>query len=144
VAALSGEPHGIHRVEVLFSDCDPARLVFYPRFFEWFDRATWMLFRAVGVQGETLGTVIFPLVDIKAKFSGPVRWGETLEIASTILEWRRSSFRVLHEGRVGGELRLTSEETRVWSVPEAGGITPTLIPQAVRDALPARARKPAP
>ena len=140
---MISEPHGIHRVEILFSDCDPARLVFYPRFFEWFDRATWTLFRKVGVEGSALGTIIFPLVDIRSKFNAPVRWGETLEIASTILEWRRSSFRILHEGRVGTELRLSSEETRVWSVPGEGVITPTMIPQAVRDALPARARKPA-
>ena len=23
-----------------FADCDPARIVFYPRYFDWFDRAT--------------------------------------------------------------------------------------------------------
>jgi 4-hydroxybenzoyl-CoA thioesterase len=140
MAALSAGAHGLYRLDVLFSDCDPARLVFYPRFFEWFDRATWTLFRKAGLEGEALGTVIFPLVDIKAKFSAPVRWGETFEIASTILEWRRSSFRVLHEGSVAGELRCHSEETRVWSVPREGGITPTAIPPTIREALPARAR----
>jgi 4-hydroxybenzoyl-CoA thioesterase len=139
VAPVSAEaPHGVHRVEVLFSDCDPARLVFYPRFFEWFDRATWTLFRTAGLEGDRLGAVIFPLVDIKATFAAPVRWGETLEIASTILEWRRSSFRIRHEGRVAGDRRLASDETRVWSVPGAGTITPTAVPQAIRDALPAR------
>lgn len=140
MAPVNAEPHGLYRLDVLFSDCDPARLVFYPRFFEWFDRATWTLFRKAGLEGEKLGVVIFPLVDIKAKFSAPVRWGESFEIASTILEWRRSSFRVLHEGRVDEGLRCISEETRVWSMPREGGIIPTEIPQAIRDALPARAR----
>lgn len=140
MAPVSGEPHGIYRLDVLFSDCDPARLVFYPRFFEWFDRATWTLFRKAGLEGENLGEVIFPLVDIKASFAAPVRWGERFEVASTILEWRRSSFRVLHEGRVGEAVRCVSEETRVWSVPRDGGIVPTEIPREIRDALPARAR----
>jgi 4-hydroxybenzoyl-CoA thioesterase len=137
VGPVSGPAHGIYRVEVLFSDCDPARLVFYPRFFEWFDRATWTLFRNTGLLENQLGTIIFPLVDIKAAFAAPVRWGETLEIASTILEWRRSSFRVRHEGRVGAELRLSSDETRVWSSPLEGGLTPIEIPQPIRDRLPA-------
>jgi 4-hydroxybenzoyl-CoA thioesterase len=140
MAAVSAAPHGRYGLDVLFGDCDPARLVFYPRFFEWFDRATWMLFRQAGLEGEKLGAIIFPLVDVKAKFSAPVRWGEHFEIASTILEWRRSSFRVLHEGSVGGELRCLSEETRVWSVPHQGGIAATEIPAAIRGALPARTR----
>jgi 4-hydroxybenzoyl-CoA thioesterase len=131
-------PHGIHRVDVLFSDCDPARLVFYPRFFEWFDRATWTLFRAAGLEGDPLGTIIFPLVEVKAQFRAPVRWGETLEIASTVLEWRRSSFRIRHEASVAGGLRLWAEETRVWALPEEGGIVPTAVPEAIRAALPAR------
>jgi len=137
-----GEPHAVYRVEVLFGDCDPARLVFYPRFFEWFDRATWLMFRKAGFEGDALGTVIFPLVDIKSKFIAPVRWGETLEIATTVLEWRRSSFRLLHEGRVGDALRLSSEETRVWSVPYEGGIQPTEIPSRIRAALPVRPGNP--
>ena len=33
-----------HRIR--FSDCDPAGIVFNPRFFEFFDRNTWMLFDA--------------------------------------------------------------------------------------------------
>jgi 4-hydroxybenzoyl-CoA thioesterase len=138
VAPVRTEPHGRYGLDVLFSDCDPARLVFYPRFFEWFDRATWTLFRQAGLDGDRLGTAIFPLVDIKAKFNAPVRWGERFEIASTILEWRRSSFRVLHEGRVGDALRCLSEETRVWSIPHEGGIAPAEIPSAIRDALPPR------
>ena len=140
MAAVKPEPHGVYRVDVLFSDCDPARLVFYPHFFEWFDRATWTLFRKPGLEGDQLGAVIFPLVDIRAKFLAPVRWGEAFEIASTILEWRRSSFRVLHEGSVGGVLRCHSEETRVWSVPGSGGIAPAEVPPGIREALAARPR----
>jgi 4-hydroxybenzoyl-CoA thioesterase len=140
MAPVNAEPHGLYRIDVLFSDCDPARLVFYPRFFEWFDRATWTLFRKAGLEGDRLGAVIFPLVDIKAKFSAPVRWGESFVVASTITEWRRSSFRVLHEGRVDEEPRCVSEETRVWSVPREGSIAPTEVPQSIRDALPARMR----
>ena len=39
------------RVEIIvdFADCDPARIVFYPRYFEWFDRATERMIRSRGM-----------------------------------------------------------------------------------------------
>jgi len=39
------------RVE--WGDCDPARIVFNPRFFEWFDAQTALIF-------ETIATAIHP------------------------------------------------------------------------------------
>ncbi len=30
----------VHRIRVEWGDCDPAGIVFYPRYFEWFDRCT--------------------------------------------------------------------------------------------------------
>jgi 4-hydroxybenzoyl-CoA thioesterase len=132
-------PHHVMPVEVTFGDCDPARLVFYPRFFEWFDKAAWALFSAAGFSPRKIGLILFPLVDVKAKFSAPVRWGERLEIATTVLGWRRSSFRLLHEARVGGAVRLSSDETRVWARPTEQGIEALAVPEEVKAALPARA-----
>ena len=39
------------RIEIIvdFADCDPARIVFYPSYFEWFDRATERMFRSRGM-----------------------------------------------------------------------------------------------
>ncbi|MBT7955483.1 MAG: acyl-CoA thioesterase, partial [Rhodospirillaceae bacterium] len=34
---------------VMFSDCDNAQIVFYPNFFQWFDRATQNMFIQVGL-----------------------------------------------------------------------------------------------
>ena len=31
-------------IKVMFSDCDPAQIVFYPRYFQWFDIATQRMF----------------------------------------------------------------------------------------------------
>jgi len=135
---MTHEPHHVTRIGVTFGDCDPARLVFYPRFFEWFDKAAWALFAAAGFSPQKTGLILFPLVDIKSKFAAPVRWGETLEIATSVLQWRRSSFRLLHEGKVDGAVRLSSDETRVWARPVEGGIEALPVPEAVKAALPAR------
>ena len=64
------------RFEIIvdFADCDPARIVFYPRYFDWFDRATERMFRSRGMPWAQL----FPeyrmagvaLVDASASFRG--------------------------------------------------------------------------
>src|SRR4051794_30130369 len=40
---------GRHAIEVGWGDCDPARIVFFPRYFEWFEICTTALFRAAGL-----------------------------------------------------------------------------------------------
>jgi 4-hydroxybenzoyl-CoA thioesterase len=100
--------------------CDPAGIVFNPRFFEMFDASTWMLFdAALGVKANELakvyGIIGIPLVDAGANFLKPVKFGDTAEIASRITEFRRSSFDIEHRISVGGELAVEGTETRVWA-----------------------------
>ena len=39
---------------VEFADCDSARIVFYPNFYIWFDRATERLFASVGLTYQAM------------------------------------------------------------------------------------------
>ena len=103
-----------------WSHCDPAGIVFNPRFFEFFDTSTWLLFgAAVGVTVEqiasTFDIVGVPLVDVRAEFHRPARFGDTIEIASHVSEFRRSSLDVTHRTTVGGDLAVEAVETRVWA-----------------------------
>jgi|SRR5580765_7899986 4-hydroxybenzoyl-CoA thioesterase len=100
--------------------CDPAGIVFNSRFFEMFDQATWLLFeRALGVPRAGLsascGIMGFPLVDARARFVLPVKFGDTIEMTSQVIEFRRSSFDVEHRLSVAGELAVEGSETRVWA-----------------------------
>jgi 4-hydroxybenzoyl-CoA thioesterase len=100
--------------------CDPAGIVFNSRFFEFFDTSTWLLFdAALGVKPPdltgTFGIIGIPLVDARAEFRKPAKFGETIEIASRVSEFRRSSFDVEHHISVGGELAIEGGETRVWA-----------------------------
>ena len=100
--------------------CDPAGIVFNSRFFEFFDHSTWLLFdAALGVKppelAPTYGIIGIPLVDARADFRKPARFGETVEIASRVSEFRRSSFDVEHRITVDGELAVDGSETRVWA-----------------------------
>jgi 4-hydroxybenzoyl-CoA thioesterase len=103
-----------------WGQCDPAGIVFNSRFFEMFDTSTWMLFdAALGVKphelAKTFGIIGIPLVDARANFLRPAKFGDVVEIASRVSEFRRSSFDVEHRITIGGELAVDGAETRVWA-----------------------------
>ena len=124
---------------VEWGQCDPAGIVFNSRFFEMFDLSTWLLFEAaLGVKPHELaqhfGIMGLPLVDARANFIKPAKFGDIVEIASQVAEFRRSSFEVEHRLTVNGELAVEGGETRVWAArdktdPEKFGAT--AIPAAV-------------
>jgi len=100
--------------------CDPAGIVFNSRFFEFFDWSTWALFEAaLSVKPAdypgTYDILGIPLVDARANFRLPARFGDVVELASHVSEFRRSSFDVAHELFVRGELAVEGRETRVWA-----------------------------
>lgn len=127
------------QLTVEWGDCDPAGIVFNPRFFEYFDANSWLLFEtALGVKQQditsTYGIIGIALVDARANFLKPIKFGDKIEIASRISEFRRSSFDVEHRISVGGELAVDGGETRVWAVrstddPER--IAATAIPEVL-------------
>ena len=96
------------QLTIEWGHCDPAGIVFNPRFFEFFDTGTWLLFEAaLGVKREDLASTFnimgIPLVDARAEFRKPAKFGDTIEIASRVSEFRRSSFDVEHRISVNGE-----------------------------------------
>ena len=128
-----------HRT-IEWGDCDPAGIVFNPRFFEWFDAATAALFvRALGItKAEMLRRYHcagIPLVDTRATFLAPCSFGEEVRIDSTVTEFRRSSFAVNHRlFRADGALAVEALETRVWvghAPDRPGGIKAQPIPAEI-------------
>ena len=116
-------PNFIHRrqLRIEWGHCDPAGIVFNARFFEMFDAGTWALLEAaLGVPRHELAAKfdIFtvPLVDVRARFIAPVRFGDVIDHESQIAKFRRSSFEVAHRIFVGDTLAAEGSETRVWAV----------------------------
>jgi 4-hydroxybenzoyl-CoA thioesterase len=108
------------QMTIEWGHCDPAGIVFNSRFFEFFDHSTWLLFEAaLGVKPQDLakrfGVIGIPLVDARANFLKPAKFGDVIEIASRVAEFRRSSFEVEHTISVGGALAVEGGETRVWA-----------------------------
>ena len=98
-----------------------------------------MLFEtALGVKqreiASTYGIVGIALVDARANFLKPAKFGDTVEIASQVSEFRRSSFDVEHHISIGGELAVEGGETRVWAIQstdDPSRIAATTIPKDV-------------
>jgi 4-hydroxybenzoyl-CoA thioesterase len=108
------------QLTIEWGQCDPAGIVFNSRFFEIFDTSTWRMFEAaLGVKPQdlagTFGIIGIPLVDARANFIKPIRFGDTVEMATRVSEFRRSSFDVEHRLSVGGEMAVEGGETRVWA-----------------------------
>ena len=78
-------------LKIGWGDCDPAKIVFYPNYFRWFDQSTHNLFE---VAGTAMGDLqdqyggILPIVDAQASFKVPSIYGERIEISSSISEWK--------------------------------------------------------
>jgi 4-hydroxybenzoyl-CoA thioesterase len=102
-----------------FGDCDPAGIVYFPRYFAWFDNNTAGLFGLAGVSLREALTgheiVGIPMVDAHAKFFLPSTFGDQITIETTIRAFRRSSFDVYHRLFNRGELAAEGFETRVWA-----------------------------
>lgn len=107
-------------VLVEWGDCDPAGIVFFPRYLIWFDGCTHALFRKAGCAMEQLqarhGMFGLPTVDVRATFHIPSRPGESVTVETSVTEFRRSSFLVHHRMMKGGALAGEGFETRVWVV----------------------------
>ena len=128
-------------VTIEWGDCDPAGIVWYPRYFGMFDAATAHLFGAAGFPKPAMlkrfEVVGYPMVDTRAKFLVPSKFGDEITIESRIAEFRRSSFDVEHRVLKGETLAIEGFETRVLvrRDPDTGGIKGTSIPQEIIDAF---------
>jgi len=97
----------VHRQPVRFGDCDPAGIVYYPRFLHFFHEAmeTWFLegldypYDEV-ILGEKIG---FPSVHCEADFRIPCQMGEVIAIELRIAKLGRTSIGFDYQVRTFGE-----------------------------------------
>jgi 4-hydroxybenzoyl-CoA thioesterase len=134
----------VYKVLVQWGDCDPARIVYYPNFFSWFDAATRHLFETNGLSWAAIsgehGSRGFPLVDARASFRRPARFGDELEIETTLKRWGRSSFDLQHVIRIKGDVAVEGSETRIWGIDDPANpevLRAGRVPDAIKAKIPA-------
>jgi 4-hydroxybenzoyl-CoA thioesterase len=110
-----------YTVTVEWGDCDPAQIVFYPKYFEWFDAAMTWLLEAGGWSYvrllEDFGIIGLPLAEASARFLRPSRFRQRLEIRSSVERWEERRFTVLHQAYRDDVLLLEGRETRICGKP---------------------------
>ena len=126
-------------IHVEWGDCDPAGIVYFPRFFEYFDACTNALFEAAGLRKAEMlrqyGLVGIPLVEANGQFYAPASFGETVVVESRIVDWGTSSFRVEHKLFKGSMLTAEGREKRVWTVRDLSsekGMRGEAVPEEVK------------
>jgi 4-hydroxybenzoyl-CoA thioesterase len=106
-------------IQIEWGDCDPAQIVYFPRYLEYFDACTTALFKKAGLSKRQMlkayEIVGIPLVDLRASFKVPSRFSDTVIVESEITEWRRSSFSVRHRLFNRNVLAVECFEIRVWA-----------------------------
>ena len=120
--------------KVLFKHCDPAGIVFYPRYFEMINDCVEAFFdAALGHPFEVLlRTGSVPTAWIDATFSAPSRHGDMLELRLVCERIGRTSLNLNITARCGCEVRFKTASTLVY-IDRRG--TPTPWPPALRSAL---------
>ncbi|MBI3533796.1 MAG: acyl-CoA thioesterase [Burkholderiales bacterium] len=121
----------VYTVRVEFGDCDPARIVWFPNFFRWIDAASRHFFLQCGVPPwheteKTMGLIGTPLVDTHAKFVKTASYGDTLDIHTSVAEWRDKSFvqryRILRKNQDSTvDLIMECDEVRIFAAHREDG-----------------------
>jgi 4-hydroxybenzoyl-CoA thioesterase len=96
-----------HPADVRWGDCDPAGIVYFPRFFErfhdamerWFEACLGLPYDAL-IMGRRLG---LPSVHTEADFRAPCRFGERLVVELRVGKLGRTSIELVYRVVVAGE-----------------------------------------
>ena len=127
-------------VRVEFGDCDPACIVWYPNFSRWIDAASRHFFAQCGVPPwheteKTSGLIGTPVVDIHSRFMKTASYGDTLEIHTSVSEWRDKSFVQHYRVMRGEDLIMECDEVRIFAARREGtstGIRAIAVPADIR------------
>jgi 4-hydroxybenzoyl-CoA thioesterase len=110
----------LRTTRIEWCDCDPAGIIYYPRYFQIFDTCTTvMIERALGMNKidflKVYNFIGYPVLDTRARFHEPTRYGDDVAIETKLTEYGRSSFKVEHRLSKAGTLAAEGFETRVWA-----------------------------
>jgi len=105
--------------KILFKHCDPAGIVFYPRYYEMLNDAVEAMFSdLLGWPFEDMhktppnGSGV-PTVRMETVFSAPSRHGDRIELAVTLTRLGASSLGLRTVASAGDEVRFTAEQVLV-------------------------------
>ena len=124
---------------ITWGDCDPAGIVFYPRFYYWFDTTFQRWLQANKLSQAILqtryGIIGTGAIDTGATFRSPLQDGDVMQVDASISQWSSKSFRVDYQCQSNGALTAEGFEVRGWFKHIDGRLRSDVIPNAFRQAL---------
>jgi len=134
------KPFLTRRLRIEWGQCDPAGIVYAPRYLDIFGESTILLFESAGLPKKRamlaeMNVAGFPMVDVSARFLAPTSYGDEVIVETGAPEFGNSSFTVRHRLSLDGRLCVQCTEKRVWTVPDParpGGLRAERVPDGVR------------
>ena len=111
----------IYEVDVLFGDCDPAGIVFFPNFSKWMDASSLNFFMQCGVPPwrelvKTRGIIGTPLLEIHTRFLQPATYGQKLQVHTSVTEWSGKVFTHRHVVKRADDIICEGTEKRAFCI----------------------------
>ena len=129
----------VYELKVMFGDCDPAGIVFFPNFSKWMDASSLDFFRQCGVPPwrelkESLVINGTAPSEIHTKFMRPATYGDTLQVHTSIESWGAKTFVQKHRVMNGETLLCEGRETRAFCIHHEGGRLQAIpVPDFIRE-----------
>jgi 4-hydroxybenzoyl-CoA thioesterase len=117
----------VHDQPIRFSHCDPAGIVYFPRFFD-LAHATMEDWFSVGL-GQPLPDLIrdrrigTPTVSVQCEFVKPLRMGDTLRFELRVLKAGNASVQLAYSGKKDGVEHLRMAQTIAFMALDSGSAT---------------------
>jgi len=126
-----------HDQLIRFSHCDPAGIVYFPRFFDlahatmedWFCLALGQSLPEL-IRQRRIGT---PTVSVQCEFAKPLRMGDTLRFELRVLRLGNASVQLAYSGKKDGVEHLKMVQTIAFMALDGGSATP--IPDDLRERI---------
>jgi 4-hydroxybenzoyl-CoA thioesterase len=127
-------------VRIEWGQCDPAGIVYAPRYLDIFGESTVLLFEAAGLPRKrdmlaAMNVAGYPMVDVSARFLAACSYGDVVLVETAAPDFGNSSFTIQHRLSRDGQSCVECTEKRVWTVPapdRPAGLRAERVPDAVR------------
>jgi len=124
----------VHDQLIRFAHCDPAGIVYFPRFFDlahstmedWFASGLEQPLPDL-IRERRVGT---PTVSVQCEFVKPLRMGDTLRFELRVLKAGNASVQLAYTGKKDGVEHLRMQQTIAFMALDGGSATP--IPEDLR------------
>ena len=124
---------------VEWGDCDPAGIIFYPRYYHFMDSVFQEFAAARGFSQRSLreehGLVGTPLVDTGCRFLSPLTHGDLATVDLSLEHVGGSSIRLGYVFSLAGKVAAQGFEVRVFAREREGKVEKTAVPPEIRAAL---------